>query len=163
MLARGSFPKAGLLLGFGGGFSNIWRIPKSLAGNCEARQVGSLGDEARDVGSSPGSSIPEWPWASLWFYFLALSFSISKIKGLNKMLSKGFPSSKILIFYKWDSGLFKTFFFSCLEWVFISGNKLEIPSELKSMEWKSFGFSGWKGQRDSEMYSKPAPSAWKPN
>lgn len=111
MLARGSFPKAGLLLGFGGGFSNIWRVPKSLAGNCEARQAGSLGDEARDVGSSPGSSIPEWPWASLWFYFLALSFSISKIKGLNKMLSKGFPSSKILIFYKWDSGLFKTFFF----------------------------------------------------
>lgn len=59
MLARGSFPKAGLLLGFGEGFSNIWRIPKSLAGECEARQAGSLGDEAGDVGSSPGSQVPE--------------------------------------------------------------------------------------------------------
>ena len=55
------------------------------------------------------------PWVtlgqSLIFFFWVLSFTISKRKGLNKMVSKGSPSSKTLIFYKWDSGLFKLFFF----------------------------------------------------
>lgn len=55
-----------------------------------------------------------------FFFLLFFSFSISKIRGLNKMVflggggepgGEGSSSSKILIFYKWDSGLFKKIFF----------------------------------------------------
>lgn len=78
MLARGSFPKAGLMLEFREGpliRQRSGRFQKGRQAN-EKPAAQGVGCKAADAGSSPGCYVPEWPWTSLWLSLL-LKFIIS--------------------------------------------------------------------------------------